>query len=231
MKGALLVSSFFAAEAVNVKFKTYVTPGCTGTFTEQNWAVAAATGGACYDLTSYSTKNQYCDEASQQFRQEFYSGSKDCSGTPVQQAYPLEKCSLGIGGAEDPTYGVVVATCDFSPAPAPCFGRDTMTTLADGSTVPMSELTAGDYVLPGPTRIIVNQHKNALHLSSPLLKLEHGQGSISLTPDHVLNVDGSFVAAREAIVGSKLGKSEISRITSAIGGIINPLTTSGKIMA
>merc|ERR1719253_1858612 len=103
-----------------------------------------------------------------------------------------------------------------------------MVNMADGSTMQMTDLTAGDYVVGG--RVIVNQHKNA-DLQSQLLKVEHAEGSISLTPDHVLNVDGSFVAAREATVGSKLGNSEVSRVTPTTGDIINPLTTSGKIMA
>merc|ERR1712110_1184985 len=42
---------------------------------------------------------------------------------------------------------------------------------------------------------------------------------------------GEMVAAREATVGSKLGESTVSRVSSSYGGIINPLTASGKIMA
>jgi len=124
--------------------------------------------------------------------------------------------------------------CD--PALPPCFARDTQATLASGESIPMSELKAGDYVLDAKdlfstTRVIVNQHAKADHLRSSLLTIEHARGKISLTADHVLSVNGNFEAAREAIVGSKLGESEVTKVTRSIGGIINPLTTSGKINA
>jgi len=121
--------------------------------------------------------------------------------------------------------------CNLQCSNPPCFGRDTHATLATGERVLMSSLQSGDYVLPGPTRVIVNQHKNAPHLTSSLLDIEHADGSLKLTPDHVLSVDGSFVAAREATVGTKLGESVVSRVSHSAGGIINPLTTSGTIVA
>ena len=43
-------------------------------------------------------------------------------------------------------------------------------------------------------------------------------------------VDGNFVAARLAVLGSKLGTSEVSRVTTTAGEVINPLTASGKIL-
>jgi len=116
-------------------------------------------------------------------------------------------------------------------ASAPCFGVDTHATLSTGQEVLMTSLKAGDYVLPGPTRVIVNQHAKASELTSTLLEIQHTEGALKLTPDHVLSVDGKFVAAREATVGTKLGESEVSRVTKSVGGIINPLTTSGKISA
>jgi len=122
-------------------------------------------------------------------------------------------------------------TCTAVCSAAPCFARDTMVNLADGSSIQMSDVVAGDYVQPGPVRVIVNQHANAPALKSSLLTLEHSEGSISLTPDHVLAVNGAFVAAREAVIGSKLGNSEVTRVTASTGSIINPLTTSGMIMA
>jgi len=113
----------------------------------------------------------------------------------------------------------------------PCFSRDTHATLADGESVLMTDLKAGDYVLPGPTRVIVNQHAKAAELRSSLLDITHSAGKLSLTPDHVLEVDGKMAAAREAIVGSKLGESEVECVTGSMGGIINPLTVSGEILA
>ena len=38
------------------------------------------------------------------------------------------------------------------------------------------------------------------------------------------------MAARLAVPGSKLGASEVSRITTTVGEVINPLTASGKIL-
>ena len=97
---------------------------------------------------------------------------------------------------------------------------------------------------------------------SALLELEHANGILSLTPDHVLEVDGKarlmltpflpsptalpppptshnlppqpplpqFVPARMVAAGSKLGESEVSRVVASVGEVINPLTTSGKIL-
>jgi len=116
----------------------------------------------------------------------------------------------------------------------PCFGRDTHATLATGERVLMSSLKSGDYVVDGDnsvTRVIVNQHAKAAYLSSHLLSIEHEMGSLEITSDHVLAVDGNFVAAREARPGTRLGQSEVHRVTESYGGIINPLTASGKILA
>merc|ERR1719293_288203 len=96
----------------------------------------------------------------------------------------------------------------------------------------MASLRSGDIVLDGPsstTRVIVNQHREAT-FKSALVEIEHAGGKLALTPDHVLAVDGAFVAARDAAPGSKLGASEVSRIDSTAGEVINPLTASGKIL-
>jgi len=96
----------------------------------------------------------------------------------------------------------------------------------------MASLKSGDVVKDGPdsyTRVIVNQHR-AASVKSPLLEITHANGEVSLTPDHVLEVDGKFVAARNAAIGSKLGESEVSRVTPTAGEVINPLTASGKIL-
>ena len=78
-------------------------------------------------------------------------------------------------------------------------------------------------------RGIVNQHREAT-FKSGLLEITHANGELSLTPDHVLEVDGEFVPARLASAGSKLGEAEVSRVTAKAGEVINPLTTSGKIL-
>jgi len=116
---------------------------------------------------------------------------------------------------------------------APCFARDTFALSAAGEPVPMAALRSGDIVLDGPsstTRVIVNQHREAT-FKSALVEIEHANGKLALTPDHVLAVDGAFVPARNAARGSKLGASEVSRVVHTAGEVINPLTASGKILA
>jgi len=96
----------------------------------------------------------------------------------------------------------------------------------------MASLRSGDLVLDGPsstTRVIVNQHREATFTSS-LIEIEHKHGKLALTPDHVLAIEGKFVAARNAAPGSMLGESEISHVAITEGAVINPLTASGKIL-
>jgi len=227
----LLLSLTVACDAAKVTFKTYAAKcGGEALTTTTYDALTAAPGGGCFDATTHSTKAQYCDEAANTFVQEYYAG-KVCAGTATAQTFPLGKCTNGLG--EDTTYGTIIATCDFSTPSTPCFGRETNAVLSSGESVSMASLKAGDYVKDGPdsiSRIIVNQHR-AAHLKSSLLEIEHENGKLNLTPDHVVSVDGSFVAAREAVVGTKLGESEVSRVTATSGEIINPLTISGKIIA
>jgi len=114
----------------------------------------------------------------------------------------------------------------------PCFARDTFAVSPDGESIPMASLKSGDLVMDGPgsvARVIVNQHREATFKSS-LLEITHANGELSLTPDHVLEVDGVFVPARLASAGTMLGDSEVSRVTVTAGEVINPLTTSGKIL-
>ena len=115
---------------------------------------------------------------------------------------------------------------------APCFSRDTFALSAAGEPIPMASLRSGDIVLDGPsstTRVIVNQHREAT-FKSALVEIEHADGKLALTPDHVLAVDGAFVPARNAAPGAKLGASEVSRVAFTAGEVINPLTASGKIL-
>jgi len=104
----------------------------------------------------------------------------------------------------------------------------------------MSALRSGDIVKDGPrstTRVVVNQHRSA-ELISDLLTLESAAGvrPLSLTADHVLEVSGKMVAAREALVaGARLGTAEgtavVTRASHSTGAVINPITASGKIIA
>ena len=113
---------------------------------------------------------------------------------------------------------------------------------ADAELVLMKTLVAGDVVLAADAvgvvsldRVIVNQHK-ANPLASLLLEVHHAEGMLSLTPYHVLLVDGAFVPAREAKPGSTLtltdGKAAVvERVTETHGAVINPVTTSGTVVA
>jgi hypothetical protein len=115
----------------------------------------------------------------------------------------------------------------------PCFGRDTYAVGANGEPVAMASLRSGDYVMDGPnsyTRVIVNQHA-AVSVKSSLLRIgTEGASTLSITPDHVLAVDGKFVPARNVEVGSKLSEHEVVSIAHTTGAIINPLTASGKVL-
>jgi len=100
---------------------------------------------------------------------------------------------------------------------------------------PMSELAAGDTVLSDAdtaARVVVNQHKIEDGKASLLITLTHARGSLALTPDHVLELDGKFMPAREAHVGAALSNGAvIEAISHSRGGIINPITATGKILA
>jgi hypothetical protein len=155
----------------------------------------------------------------------------------------LKSPPFTITDANVATAAAIVASIPAPPSPPPsptappdgddpCFARETLAISASGGAIPMASLKAGDLVMDGPNsvaRVIVNQHREATFKSS-LLEITHANGELSLTPDHVLEVDGEFVPARLASAGSKLGESEVSRVTTKAGEVINPLTTSGKIL-
>jgi len=117
----------------------------------------------------------------------------------------------------------------------PCFGFETHAVGAAGESIPMASLRAGDLVADGygsTTRVIVNQHRAAT-VQSSLLEISTETATLEATPDHVIYVNGKFAAARNAVVGSKLGEHEehvVTGVTSGAGAVINPLTASGKIL-
>lgn len=143
----------------------------------------------------------------------------------------------------------------------PCFARDTTACLVHDATatpsaaydscflegakdaslasrVPMPELKAGDLVLstdaehnPTLARVIVTQHAQST-AEAAMLTLTHTKGKLSLTPDHVLLIDGQFVAARDAKAGSMLsGDARITSVKQHAAGIINPITSNNRILA
>ena len=55
--------------------------------------------------------------------------------------------------------------------------------------------------------------------------------STTVTPSHVIMVDGAFLPAREAKVGAALSAGVITKVTETAGSVINPVTASGTILA
>jgi len=130
---------------------------------------------------------------------------------------------------------------------AACFGNEPVSATSANEESPpaervlMADLIAGDRVLseeggmPAITQIIVSQHR-ASQLQSPMLRFEHALGYVSVTPDHVLRLDGRYVPARRGYVGAALsdetlGNVTVSHIRRGRGYVINPITDNGKILA
>jgi len=160
-------------------------------------------------------------------------------------AFSYSRCDAAFGG--NTWVGLPPLAPPPSPSPPPeatattdnpCFGRETRVTLASGESVLMALLKAGDEVRDGvdsSTRVVFTQHHLADDTSA-LLTLTHAEGSLALTPDHVLLLDGRYAPARSAVIGSKLTlaegrEAEITAIVAGVGGVINAVTASGKIVA
>ena len=66
---------------------------------------------------------------------------------------------------------------------------------------------------------------------SGIVKISHATGELSLTPDHVLLVDGEWAAARTVQVGSSLSGSTVTAVLQGFAGVVNPLTEGGTLLA
>eukprot|EP00316_Scyphosphaera_apsteinii_P022921 CAMPEP_0119300124 /NCGR_PEP_ID=MMETSP1333-20130426/2124_1 /TAXON_ID=418940 /ORGANISM="Scyphosphaera apsteinii, Strain RCC1455" /LENGTH=1172 /DNA_ID=CAMNT_0007301789 /DNA_START=49 /DNA_END=3567 /DNA_ORIENTATION=- len=137
----------------------------------------------------------------------------------------------------EPCFASSVSVCRLSSvavAPEEAYQACFSTGTAAAGRVLMSEVQAGDVILSSKheaSRVIVNQHR-AKFASSEVLTIVHERGSIALTPDHVLFVDGEFVASRHAVPGSILSSGvKVMAVQRGVDGVINPLTTSGKVLA
>jgi len=120
-----------------------------------------------------------------------------------------------------------------------CFGQPA----ARAGAAPVAELVrlealgAGDHVLTvgtegelAFTRVLINQHRT-VDLVSSVLTLKHSEGSLTLTPDHVLSVDGAWKPARLARPGSRLyNGATVQSVSATSSGIVNPLTTAGTLL-
>merc|ERR1719161_844204 len=114
---------------------------------------------------------------------------------------------------------------------AACFGGGLD---AVAERVSMDALVAGDTVLADGaalTRVVVNQHAG-VKAAAPMLTLHFEGGSLSLTADHVLLLDGALSPARLAAVGSVLSSGrKVSAVTHGSQDVVNPITVAGTILA
>lgn len=155
---------------------------------------------------------------------------------------PYDSCQLGIQytcvRVENPCFDRATAhACRIlvPDATAPAAYEDCFGAGSGGAAekVLMAELRSGDRVLSSMAeiaRVIVNQHKEVV-LSARMVRISHSGGSLALTPDHVLRVDGVLAAARDVKPGSNLDGAKVESATLTTGAIINPVTTSGYILA
>ena len=117
-----------------------------------------------------------------------------------------------------------------------CFGAGDVTTPAVAERVSMASLVAGDLVLSSPhatTRVLVNQHR-AVVRAAPMVTISHATGTLTLTPDHMLLVDGTYQPARNAKPGSRLEglpASIVAAVAATNEAIVSPLTRSSTILA
>jgi len=153
--------------------------------------------------------------------------------------YWTAECSAIPGAADAPCFAAEATTACrlLSPTASAaaafddCFGAGNSQA---GERVLMTELTAGDRVLASEgevARVLFNQHA-AVTKAAPTLTITHTEGSLTLTPDHVLYADGAFVAAREVKPGSALSSgASVTAVTPSTHTVINPVTTTNTILA
>ena len=164
---------------------------------------------------------------------------ESCQGTG-QQAF-LDKGACPCFSKESTTAcRVDEAAATPTDAFSACF---TKTSDPAAARVPMADLRTGDRVLTSTdgslstTRVVVNQHASADTKAEMItLHMANGRTALSLTPSHAIYVDGELVAASDAKVGSLLTtaegkKTKITRVVRNVATIINPVTTTGTILA
>jgi len=133
------------------------------------------------------------------------------------------------------------AAADARAAYAACFDDDEAPNTA-AALVLMSTLRSGDVVVtlddtgtPRSDRIVLNQHTHDSARAGLLEIKTAGGATLSVTPDHVISIDGTFAPAERARVGATLrtrtlGAGFIASVRETFGGIINPVTASGTIL-
>jgi len=135
-----------------------------------------------------------------------------------------------------------INTASITPAEAfeACYGLhdgDSHTFAAE--LVPMRNLIAGDQVLASAStmdRVLFNQHVTLEGKKSVLLDITYNGGMLSITPDHMLMLDGKYAPASAATVGSTMLNAhmkpiEVISVSTSHGSIVNPVTSMGTILA
>ena len=123
-------------------------------------------------------------------------------------------------------------TADVVSAYDDCFG-DGLSNKGAATRVKMVDLMAGDWVLGQPwepARVILNQHRSIEHYAE-MVRIDHSGGALELTPDHVLPINGLLAPAASIIAGSNLEGGVVKTVTQVWRAVINPLTSTGFIMA
>lgn len=131
-----------------------------------------------------------------------------------------------------------------------CYGPPSASS-GRATRVPMTDLVSGDAVLAmdkyvegalSVSRVLFNQHRFD-NTTSGLLRIHHERGWIDVTQDHLLLIDGRMQAASEATRGATLTSPSVvdgtetakavhvTRVSSASGHVINPMTDGGLILA
>jgi len=242
---AFLVSLFIVQAAADAELciDIYGSLDCTGSIS-QSQCQKASIDGSC-QTESDNGVDQYIEATctGTTLSWTIFSDAT-CSGTGTTVTYTDGECTSGVkvavncDASSDPCFADTTTACrinDAAMAPSTafkqCFG-DEAPTMAE--RVPMKALAAGDLVLASPTattRVIVNQHA-AVEVYSNMVTLVHETGSLTLTPDHVVYADGAFQPAGNVGVGALLEPaSKVTKVSKGAHGIVNPLTTSGTILA
>jgi len=241
--------SFKCANKNAVRVTTFADEDCTGAIRNRNLYLTegvcmlvplnsdgtSTSGGLWVELNSLSGCNDDIGSGNDDDDDDDSNGGGGGGGGTCFSRERAAACRLLDGGAS------------VAAAHSACWGAATgsdaeggvVTAMTAAALVPMSELVAGDRVLTekGGTlsidRVVVNQHRAASAAgSAAMLTLDHAAGSLTLTPGHVLWLDGGFAPARSAAVGSVLSNGlAITAITKHVGDIVNPIVAGGTILA
>ena len=152
-------------------------------------------------------------------------------GSPPPPPAPPSPPPNTVSNAIDGMLGCFGSEASMACVSLNCDQRVRMADLKAGDRVATIDVSSGKRIFD---TIVVNQHKSDQTSWAELLRIETSNGSaITVTPDHVIHLNGKFSPAAKAVLGDSLSVSSgdvITRISKERGGIINPVTTSGTIL-